>query len=210
MALDYKKEYKEYYLPPRKPEIVTIPKMNFIAVRGKGNPNIEGGEYQKAISILYPVAYTLKMSPKSGKLTEGFFDYVVPPLEGLWWQDGIEGFDCYKKDLFYWISMIRLPDFFTNEDVEWAKNEVLRKKKIDASSLEFFPFEEGLSVQMMHMGSFDSETESVKLMDEFIEKEGYKNDFSSQRLHHEIYLSDFRKTSQEKLKTVIRHPIIKK
>ena len=210
MAFDYKKEYKEFYLPPKKPQIVTVPRMNYIAVRGKGDPNQEGGEYQRAMSILYPIAYTLKMSPRCGKVTEGFFDYVVPPLEGLWWQEGIKGFDLGKKNTFNWISMIRLPDFFTQSDVQWAKDEVLRKKKLDAHSLEFFSFDEGLCVQMMHTGPFDTERESVDLMDGFIDEEGYENDFSEVRLHHEIYLSDFRKTQKDKLKTVIRHPIKKK
>lgn len=162
------------------------------------------------MSILYPIAYTLKMSPRCGKVTEGFFDYVVPPLEGLWWQEGIKGFDLGKKNTFNWISMIRLPDFFTQIDVQWAKDEVLRKKKLDAQSLEFFSLDEGLCVQMMHTGPFDTERESVELMDGFIDEEGYENDFSEVRLHHEIYLSDFRKTQKDKLKTVIRHPIKKK
>lgn len=179
MVFDYKKEYMEFYLPPKKPGIISIPTMKYIAVRGKGNPNDENGEYQRAMSILYPIAYTLKMSPRSGKETEGFFEYVVPPLGGLWWQEGIEGFDYNHKELFNWISMIRLPDFFTLSDVEWAKDQVKKKKNIDASSLEFFTYEEGLCVQMMHIGSFDSETESVKMMDEMIDKEGYVNDFSS-------------------------------
>ena len=210
MAFDYKKEYKEFYLPPKKPVIVTIPKMNYIAVRGKGDPNEEAGEYKRAMSLLYPIAYTLKMSPRSGKETEGYFEYVVPPLEGLWWQEGIEGFDLKRKNLFNWISLIRLPEFFSESDVDWAKEEVKRKRDLDTSSLEFFTYKGGLCVQMMHIGSFDDEGESVKLMDEFIKKEGFENDFSPLRLHHEIYLSDFRRTAESKLKTVIRHPIKKR
>ena len=210
MAFDYKKEYKEFYLPPKKPVIVTIPKMNYIAIRGKGDPNEEDGEYKRAMSLLYPIAYTLKMSPRSGKETEGYFEYVVPPLEGLWWQDSIDGFDLKRKNLFNWISLIRLPEFFNESDVDWAKEEVKRKKDLDTSSLEFFTYKEGLCVQMMHIGSFDDEGESVKLMDEFIKKEGFENDFSPLRLHHEIYLSDFRRTEESKLKTVIRHPIKKR
>ena len=210
MAFDYKKEYKEFYLPPKKPVIVTIPKMNYIAIRGKGDPNEEDGEYKRAMSLLYPIAYTLKMSPRSGKETEGYFEYVVPPLEGLWWQEGIDGFDLKRKNLFNWISLIRLPEFFKESDVDWAKEEVKRKKDLDTSSLEFFTYKEGLCVQMMHIGSFDDEGESVKLMDEFIKKEGFENDFSPLRLHHEIYLSDFRRTAESKLKTVIRHPIKKR
>lgn len=207
MAFDYKKEYKEFYLPPKKPVIVTIPKMNYIAIRGKGDPNEEDGEYKRAMSLLYPIAYTLKMSPRSGKETEGYFEYVVPPLEGLWWQESIDGFDLKRKNLFNWISLIRLPEFFNESDVDWAKEEVKRKRDLDTSSLEFFTYKEGLCVQMMHIGSFDDEGESVKLMDEFIKKEGFENDFSPLRLHHEIYLSDFRRTAESKLKTVIRHPI---
>ena len=210
MAFDYKKEYKEFYLPPKKPVIVTIPKMNYIAIRGKGDPNEEDGEYKRAMSLLYPIAYTLKMSPRSGKETEGYFEYVVPPLEGLWWQEGIDGFDLKRKNLFNWISLIRLPEFFNESDVDWAKEEVKRKKDLDTSSLEFFTYKEGLCVQMMHIGSFDDEGESVKLMDEFIKKEGFENDISPLRLHHEIYLSDFRRTAESKLKTVIRHPIKKR
>ena len=207
MAFDYKKEYKEFYLPPKKPVIVTIPKMNYIAIRGKGDPNEEDGEYKRAMSLLYPIAYTLKMSPRSGKETEGYFEYVVPPLEGLWWQEGIDGFDLKRKNLFNWISLIRLPEFFNESDVDWAQEEVKRKKDLDTSSLEFFTYKEGLCVQMMHIGSFDNEGKSVKLRDEFIKKEGFENDFSPLRLHHEIYLSDFRRTAESKLKTVIRHPI---
>lgn len=210
MAFDYKKEYKEFYLPPKKPVIVTIPKMNYIAIRGKGDPNEEDGEYKRAMSLLYPIAYTLKMSPRSGKETEGYFEYVVPPLEGLWWQESIDGFDLKRKNLFNWISLIRLPEFFNESDVDWAKEEVKRKKDLDTSSLEFFTYKEGLCVQMMHIGSFDNEGKSVKLMDEFIKKEGFENDFSPLRLHHEIYLSDFRRTAESKLKTVIRHPIKKR
>lgn len=210
MSFDYKKEYKEFYLPPKKPVIVTIPKMNYIAIRGKGDPNEEDGEYKRAMSLLYPIAYTLKMSPRSGKETEGYFEYVVPPLEGLWWQESIDGFDLKRKNLFNWISLIRLPEFFNESDVDWAKEEVKRKKDLDTSSLEFFTYKEGLCVQMMHIGSFDNEGKSVKLMDEFIKKEGFENDISPLRLHHEIYLSDFRRTAESKLKTVIRHPIKKR
>ena len=210
MAFDYKKEYKEFYLPPKKPVIVTIPKMNYIAIRGKGDPNEEDGEYKRAMSLLYPIAYTLKMSPRSGKETEGYFEYVVPPLEGLWWQESIDGFDLKRKNLFNWISLIRLPEFFNESDVDCAKEAVKRKRDLDTSSLEFFTYKEGLCVQMMHIGSFDNEGESVKLMDEFIKKEGFENDFSPLRLHHEIYLSDFRRTAESKLKTVIRHPIKKR
>ncbi len=209
MAFDFKKAYKEFYMPKAKPEIVTVPKANYIAVRGRGNPNDEGGEYQKAIGILYAVAYTLKMSYKTDYKIEGFFDYIVPPLEGFWWQEGKDGIDYGNKSEFCWISVIRLPDFITEKDFDWAVETAERKKKIDCSKAEFLPIDEGLCVQIMHLGSFDNEPETVETMDRFIAENGYQNDFSDTRIHHEIYLSDPRKTPAEKWKTVIRHPIKK-
>ncbi|MDD6815574.1 MAG: GyrI-like domain-containing protein [Firmicutes bacterium] len=209
MAFDFKKEYKEFYMSKNKPEIVTVPKMNYIAVRGTGNPNEEGGAYQQAVGVLYAVAYTLKMSYKTDYRIQGFFEYVVPPLEGFWWQKGIEGVDYGNKDTFHWISVIRLPDFVTEEDFKWAVETASKKKKLDCSAAEFLPMEEGLCVQMMHHGSFDDEPASVALMDAFLEQNGYINDFSENRMHHEIYLSDPRKCNPDKLKTVIRHPIKK-
>lgn len=209
MAFDYKKEYKEFYMPKSKPEIVTVPSMNYIAVRGTGNPNVEGGAYKASIGLLYGIAFTIKMSKKGSRQIEGYFDYVVPPLEGFWWQDGIYGFDYTRKDLFHWISVIRLPDFVGQEDFKWAVAEAEKKKKQDFSAVEFMTIEEGLCVQMMHIGPFDDEPASVALMDNYIAEQGYENDFSSSRLHHEIYLSDARKVAPEKWKTVIRHPIRK-
>lgn len=209
MAFDFKKEYKEFYMSKNKPEIVTVPKMNYIAVRGTGNPNEEGGAYQQAVGVLYAVAYTLKMSYKTDYRIQGFFEYVVPPLEGFWWQKGIEGVDYGNKDTFHWISVIRLPDFVTEEDFKWALETASKKKKPDCSAAEFLKIEEGLCVQMIHHGSFDDEPASVALMDAFLEQNGYINDFSENRMHHEIYLSDPRKTSPDKLKTVNRHPIKK-
>ena len=209
MAFDYKKEYKEFYMPKSKPEIVTVPSMNYIAVRGTGNPNVEGGAYKASIGLLYGIAFTIKMSKKGSRQIEGYFDYVVPPLEGFWWQDGIYGFDYTRKDLFHWISIIRLPDFVEQEDFKWAVAEAEKKKKQDFSAVEFMTIEEGLCVQMMHIGPFDDEPASVALMDSYIAEQGYENDFSSSRLHHEIYLSDARKVAPEKWKTVIRHPIRK-
>ena len=209
MAFDFKKEYKEFYMSKNKPEIVTVPKMNYIAVRGTGNPNEEGGAYQQAVGVLYAVAYTLKMSYKTDYRIQGFFEYVVPPLEGFWWQKGIEGVDYGNKDTFHWISVIRLPDFVTEEDFKWAVETASKKKKLDCSAAEFLKIEEGLCVQMMHHGSFDDEPESVALMDAFLEQNGYINDFSENRMHHEIYLSDPRRCSTDKMKTVIRHPIKK-
>ena len=209
MAFDFKKEYKEFYMPKKVPEIVNVPKANYIAVRGKGDPNEEEGEYKKAIGILYSVAYTLKMSYKTAYRIEGFYDYVVPPLEGFWWQEGIEGVDYSSKSTFCWISVIRVPDFITEKDFAWAVETAEKKKKLDCSKAEFISIDEGVCVQIMHTGSYDDEPESVSLMDEYIAENGYENDFSATRLHHEIYLSDARKTAPEKLKTVIRHPIRK-
>lgn len=210
MSFDFKKEYKEYYLPKNKPEIVDVPKANYIAIRGKGNPNNEDGDYQKAIGVLYSIAYTLKMSYKTDYKIEGFFDYVVPPLEGFWWQDGIDGVDYSNKDLFNWISIIRLPDFITKNVFNWAKEVATQKKKIDCSKAEFLTIKEGLCVQIMHHGSYDDEPITVAIMDKYLEDNGYVNDFSDTRLHHEIYLSDARKVAPDKLKTVIRHPIKRK
>ena len=207
MAFDYKKEYKEFYMLKCKPEIVNVPAMNFIAVKGCGNPNEEDGAYKKAIGLLYGIAYTIKMSKKGEYQIEGYFDYVVPPLEGFWWQEGIEGFDYTRKDDFCWISVIRLPDFVTKEDFEWAIETATQRKKEEFSKVEFLTIEEGLCVQCMHIGAFDDEPTTVKLIDEYIGEQGYENDFSKVRLHHEIYLSDTRKVATEKWKTVIRHPI---
>ena len=210
MAFDFKKEYKEFYLPKNKPEIVTVPAVNYIAVRGIGDPNESGGAYQRAMNVLYAVAYTLKMSYKTDHRIRGFYEYVVPPLEGFWRQEGVEGIDYTDKASFRWISVIRLPDFVTGEDFRWAAETAAQKKKLDCSSAEYLTVEEGLCVQIMHLGPFDDEPASVELMDRYIAERGYCNDFSSERQHHEIYLSDARKVPPEKWKTVIRHPIRKK
>lgn len=209
MAFDYKKEYKEFYLPKGKPEIVQVPPMNYIAVRGSGNPNEPGGSYQQAMQILYAIAYTLKMSYKTDYKMEGFFEYVVPPLEGLWWQEDAAGVDYSRKEDFRWISLIRLPDFVTERDFQWAAETATKKKGIDCSKAEFLTVAEGLCVQCMHLGPYDAEPATVARMDAYLKEAGYRNDFSHKRLHHEIYLSDARKTPPEKLKTVIRHPICK-
>ena len=206
---DFKKEYKEFYMPKNKPEIVNVPKANYIAVRGQGDPNEAGGAYQQAIGILYSVAYTLKMSYKTDHKIEGFYEYVVPPLEGFWRQDDIDGADHPDKSAFRWISVIRLPEFVTKEDLDWAVDTASRKK-MDCSPAEFLTVEEGLCVQIMHLGAFDDEPATVALMDAFLEQNGYANDFSENRLHHEIYMSDARKVAPEKWKTVIRHPIKKR
>ena len=209
MAFDFKKEYREFYMPKNKPEVVTVPRANYIAVRGEGDPNEAGGAYQAAIGVLYSVAYTLKMSYKTDHRIEGFFEYVVPPLEGFWWQDGIAGVDYSKKSAFHWISVIRLPDFVTEADLAWAVDTASRKKHLDCSSAEFLTIDEGLCVQILHIGPYDDEPATVAVMDAFLAENGYVNDLSATRLHHEIYLSDARKTAPEKLKTVIRHPIRK-
>ncbi|MCD8086841.1 MAG: GyrI-like domain-containing protein [Clostridiales bacterium] len=207
MAFDFKKEYKEFYLPKGRPELVTVPKANYIAVRGQGNPNEEGGAYQRAISVLYAVAYTLKMSYKTDRKIEGFFEYVVPPLEGFWWQEGKCGIDSGRKDTFHWISVLRLPDFISKADFDWAVEAAARKKKLDCTSAEFLTIDEGLCVQAMHIGPFDDEAKTVALMDAWLAENGYENDFTDTRLHHEIYLSDARRVAPEKWKTVIRHPV---
>ncbi len=210
MAFDFKKEYKEFYLPKNKPEIVTVPTANYIAVRGKGDPNEEGGAYQQALGVLYAVAYTLKMSDKTDHRIEGFYDYVVPPLEGFWRQEGADGIDYSDKSAFCWTSVIRLPDFITKADFDWAVETASRKKKLDCSSAEYLTVDEGLCVQIMHVGAFDDEPATVARMDAWLEQNGYANDLNESRLHHEIYLSDARKAAPEKWKTVIRHPIKKK
>ena len=225
MAFDYKKEYKEYYMPKRTPSIVAVPKMNYIAVRGSGDPNEEDGDYKKAIGLLYAIAFTIKMSKKGDHKIDGYFDYVVPPLEGFWWQDDqnsedtvmqaeqsgrqekMQGIDYSRKADFQWISVIRLPDFVTENEFRWAVQEATVKKKQDFSNVEFLTVEEGLCVQCMHIGPYDDEPATVQLMHEYMEREGYELDITDERRHHEIYLSDARKTAPEKLRTVIRHPI---
>ena len=208
MAFDFKKEYKEFYLPKNKPEIISVPKANFIAVSGEGNPNEPDGAYQRAISILYAVAYTLKMSDRTGHKMDGFFQYVVPPLEGFWKTDtGV--IDYGRKDAFQWISVIRLPDFVKPEDLDWAVETAGKKKHLDCSPAKFWTVDEGLCVQMMHLGPFDAEPASIAQMEEYIHARDYVSDFTDTRLHHEIYLSDARRVPPEKWKTVIRHPVRK-
>ena len=207
MAFDFKKEYKEFYMPKNKPSILTVPPMNYIGVRGHGDPNQEGGEYKQAIGLLYGIAFTIKMSKKGNHQMKGYFDYVVPPLEGFWWQDGISGVDYAHKEDFNWISVTLLPDFVTKADFDWAVEEAGKKKKQDFSKVEFLNYDEGLCVQCMHIGSYDDEPATVQIMHEYMDAQGYDLDITDQRLHHEIYLSDARKVIPEKLKTVIRHPI---
>ncbi len=209
MAYDFKKEQKEIYKPGGKPSIINIPKMNYIAVRGKGNPNEENGEYAKAIQTLYPIAYAIRMSYKTDYKIEGYFEYVVPPLEGFWWISDLKGMDYNRKDDLEWISVLRLPDFVTLKDFEWAVNQVESKKKLDCSKAEFLTYDEGLCVQCMHTGAFDDELKTVELMQKFLSENGYVEDFEGGRKHHEVYLSDIRKVDVEKWKTIVRHPIKK-
>lgn len=206
-AFDYKKEYKEFYLPKNKPGLVTVPSMNFVAVRGEGDPNLEGGAYKQSIGLLYGIAFTIKMSKMGSHRIEGYFDYVVPPLEGLWWQEGRSGIDYAHKEDFCWISMIRLPEFVTKEDFDWAVAETSAKKGTDFSKVEFFTYEEGLCVQCMHIGPYDDEPATIEAMDAFAGAGGYLPDMGGPRYHHEIYLSDVRRCKPENRKTVIRHPV---
>lgn len=212
MPFDFKKEYKEFYSPSRKPSIITLPSINYVAVRGKGDPNDEDGEYKRALEMLYTVSYTLKMSYKGDYRIEGYFEYVVPPLEGLWWFDDgkeVAVTALQDKSEFNWISMIRVPDFIREKDLDWAKSEILRKKKTDCSAVEFMTLDEGLCAQILHVGPYDDEPATIAALDDFITSHAYAKDFSPTRRHHEIYLSDPRKSAPDKLKTVIRVPIKK-
>ncbi|MCI9434524.1 MAG: transcriptional regulator [Bacilli bacterium] len=210
MAFDYKKEYKDFYMPKNKPSIVKIPKMNYLAVRGKGNPNDEDGEYKKSIGLLYAIAFTIKMSYKGPYKIDGYFEYVVPPLEGFWWQEGLKNtIDYNNKDGMCFISLIRLPDFVSKKDFDWAISEATKKKKGDYSKVEFLTYDEGLCVTIMHIGSYDLEPQTIELMHNYMKENGYELDINANRYHHEIYLSDPRRADVNKLKTVIRHPIKK-
>ena len=207
MAFDFKKEYKEFYMPAKRPSIVEIPKMNYIAVRGKGDPNSEEGEYKESIGLLYAVAFTIKMSGRGGHKIDGYFEYVVPPLEGFWWQKGEKGIDYSHKENFNFISVIRLPDFVSKEDFNWAVREATEKKNKDFSKVEFLTYDEGLCVQCMHIGMYDEEPKTIGMMESYAREQGYETDLSERRLHHEIYLSDPRRCKPERLRTVVRHPI---
>lgn len=207
MAFDFKKEYKELYAPKKGPGIIEVPPITYVAVRGSGDPNEEDGAYQRAISVLYAISYTIKMSKKGVRQIDGYVDFVVPPLEGFWWQEGIEGADYAHKETFNWTAVIRLPDFVTLEVFDWAVQEATKKKKIDCSIAEYLQVDEGLCVQCLHVGSYDDEPATVEAMDAFARERGYVIDLSQDRRHHEVYLSDARKVAPEKLKTIIRHPI---
>ena len=207
MAFDFKKEYKELYAPKKGPGIIEVPPVTYVAVRGSGDPNEEGGAYQQALAVLYAISYTIKMSKKGSRQIEGYADFVVPPLEGFWWQDAAEGIDYAHKEAFNWIAVIRLPDFVTREVFGWAVEEATAKKKIDCSIAEYLRVREGLCVQCLHVGSYDDEPATVEAMDAFAREQGYEIDLSEERRHHEVYLSDARKVAADKLKTIVRHPI---
>ena len=206
MAFDFKKEYREYYLPPQTPIIVDIPPMNYVAIRGKGNPNEEDSEYKASIELLYGIAFTIKMSKMGDHRIEGYFDFVVPPLEGLWWSETGE-VDYGRKQDFHFISMLRLPDFVTRVDFDWAAETATKKKKKDFSKAEFFHYEEGKCVQCMHLGSYDMEPVTIDRMKALVAQEGLSIAIDDKRRHHEIYLSDPRRTAADKLRTVIRCPV---
>jgi len=205
---DYRKEYKNLYLPKSKPVMIDVPEIQFVAVEGTGNPNEENGEYQKAIAILYGIQYTIKMSKNGINAPNGYFDYIVPPLEGFWWLDQHDGdFSIENKSKYNWISVIRLPEFVDEKVFEWACNEATKKKKIDVSKAKYLKIKEGLCVQCLHTGSYDDEPKTLKLMKDFIAEKGLQSDISDTRKHHEIYLSNPQKTEVSKLKTVLRIPI---
>lgn len=207
--LDYKKEYKDLYQPKRAPSIIEVPEMIFIAVDGSGNPNTSP-EYKAAMEMLYGLSFTIKMSKMNNTQPEGYFEYTVPPLEGLWYGSEVDfdGLNVTDNDKFRWISMIRQPEFVTEEVFKWAMDTLSAKKpELDLSKARYMRYTEGLCVQIMHIGSYDKEAESILKLKSFASEKGYKEDFSQGRYHHEIYLSDPRRCAVERLKTVIRHPI---
>ena len=209
MAFDFKKEYRDLYRPKTEPSIIEVPRMRFIVVEGEGDPNEEGGAYKEAIGLLYGIAYTIKMSYKTDHAIPGFFEYVVPPLEGFWWQPGINGVDFSKKSDFHWISAIRVPEFVSDAEFDWAKQAAAQKKGLDYSQVKLIEIDEGLCVQCMHIGPYSDEPATVAAMHSFAESLEYVADFSDKRRHHEIYLSDPSKTAPEKMKTIVRHPVRK-
>ena len=216
-TLDYKKAYKDLYLPKTTPSIIQVPSMNFVMIQGNGNPNEEGGEYAKALKVLYGISYTIKMSKKGSRKINGYFEYVVPPLEGFWWMEGIKGIDYSQKENFHWYAFIRLPEFVDEEVFQWACIQARTKKpELNTSLAKFVTLEEGLCVQIMHKGPYDEEPASVEKMHAYLQMEGYELDFDSTyasgqpRMHHEIYLSDPNKTTPDRLKTIIRHPVRRK
>ena len=207
MAFDFKKEYRDLYQPKTRPSIIEVPPMRFLAVEGEGDPNEEGCAYQHALGLLYGVAYTLKMSYKTDHAIEGFYQYVVPPLEGFWWQPGVNGVNYADKGSFNWVSVIRVPEFVTEADFAWAIEAATAKKGLDFSPVHLIEVDEGLCVQCMHVGPYDSEPATVEAMHEYAAAQGFVPDFSDMRRHHEVYLSDPRKADPAKMKTVVRHPV---
>jgi hypothetical protein len=208
--LDYKKEYKDLYFPKNQPSIINVPEIAFMAVEGRGDPNEENGEYKKAVELLYGIQYTIKMSKKGNNIPDGYFDYVVPPLEGFWWFDDNAKIPPKDKSKYNWLSIIRLPEYVNKKTFEWACGEVSKKKNIETEKAKFLKIKEGLCVQCMHIGSFDEEIKTLKIIDEFIANNGLVHDINDIRRHHEIYLSDPRKTEKQKMKTILRIPVKKK
>jgi hypothetical protein len=205
-AFDYKKEYKDLYLPKDNPLLIDVPAINFIMVDGCGDPN-NNQEFQEAVELLYGLSYIIKMSKSKGKQPEGYFEYVVPPLEGLWWVDK-GGFSLEKRENWKWTLLIRQPEFVTQEVFEWAGRELIRKKpKFALENARLETFTEGLCVQILHIGPYAAEPETMKKLENFIEKEGLKDRLGLGGKHHEIYLSDPRKSKPESMKTVLRHPV---
>ena len=209
MPFDFKKEYRDLYQPKTKPSLIEVPPIRFLAVEGSGDPNEEDGAYKHALELLYGMAYTLKMSYKTDHAIAGFYQYVVPPLESFWWQPGVAGVDYTDKSAFQWVSVIRVPEFVTEQDFAWAIEAATAKKKMDFSPVRLIQIEEGLCVQCMHVGPYDNEPATVEAMHKFAAAQGYEPDFSDTRRHHEIYLSDPRKADPTKMKTVVRHPVRK-
>ena len=208
MPFDMKREFKHLYAPKAGPHLIEVPMMRFIAVEGRGDPNDTQGEYARAVEMLYAVIYTIKMSKLGSRDIPGYDDFIVPPLEGLWWMPGLAGVDYSRKENFSWLSMIRLPDFAGSEVVDWAGAEVRRKKGLEASAARLFDYDEGLCVQCLHFGPYDDEPATLSKMLDYMHTQGCQSDFAA-RHHHEIYLSDPRKTAPEKLRTIIRHPVRK-
>lgn len=205
--LDFKKEYKDLYFPKAEPMLITVPPIPFLMVNGTGDP--QGESYQSAMQILYSLTFTVKMSKMSGKTPAGYVDYVLPPLEGLW-DCSAKGFDP-DRSKWVWTSMIRLPGFVTQEVLAWAVREVSAKKpELDFSRARLQVYDEGLCVQIMHTGPYSTEQESIDKIARFIENNHLQDACGTERSHHEIYMSDPRKCAPERLKTVLRHPVIRK
>ncbi len=209
MTIDFKKTDKNLYLPKDKPMIIDVPEMLFIMIDGKGDPN-NNQSYNEAVEILYGLSYTIKMSIKKGINIPGFYDYVVPPLEGLWWIEEGE-FDLKFRDNWLWTSMIRQPEFVTQDVFQWAVDSFHKKKPdLQVERAKLKTFSEGLCVQMMHIGLYADEPVTLEIMKEFMYSNNLVDETGNKRKHHEIYLSDPNKTEPNSLKTVLRHPVVKK